>query len=153
MAEIKCLELQKWAKNPYMDLLQESLSKRKVITYSAETNSFFAYFALKEGIDLVHLHLISRGGFKKAASYNFYWFFLVNQLILLRLLGVKIFWTVHNLEPHENEYSKLNKFYSFIVARVANALIVHAESCKKEIIKLLNGFRARANYFRKTYMV
>lgn len=47
------------------------------------------------------------------------------QLAYLKLRGVRIVWTVHNLKNHENSMPKLDHWGSCMLARLADRLIVH----------------------------
>jgi glycosyltransferase involved in cell wall biosynthesis len=55
---------------------------------------------------------------------------------MLKFLKIKIVWTVHNLKNHENKYVKAELFFSGILARLADGIIVHCNTSKKEIVEL-----------------
>lgn len=52
---------------------------------------------------------------------------------LLRLLGVKLAFTAHNVLPHEN--SQVDYLFRFIVYTSANLIIVHSEHIKNKLAK------------------
>jgi beta-1,4-mannosyltransferase len=49
-------------------------------------------------------------------------------IILYKILGGKIVWTIHNRYPHPNKYLSLNKKFRKLFARIANRLHVHCKS-------------------------
>lgn len=57
-------------------------------------------------------------------------------LILLKLFGIKIVWTVHNISDHERKFKHLEPLFNNIFARLCNKLIVHCPSVKTEIEKI-----------------
>lgn len=54
----------------------------------------------------------------------------VTGLVLLKLLGVRIVWTVHNLHSHERKFISLELFFTSILARLADRIIVHCNFAK-----------------------
>lgn len=57
----------------------------------------------------------------------------IAQLIILKLSGVKIIWTVHNLKNHDNQHLRLERFFTTVVAKLCNSIIVHGESVKNDV--------------------
>lgn len=58
------------------------------------------------------------------------------ELFLLKLLGIKIIWTVHNISDHEGKFRSLElSFKKFLVA-LCDRLIVHCPSAKSEVMKV-----------------
>lgn len=60
---------------------------------------------------------------------------VVFQIVFLKLMGIKIIWTVHNLKNHENVNLILDRIYSTVVARLSNAVITHYQAAKEEVMK------------------
>ncbi|MEM1253013.1 MAG: glycosyltransferase family 4 protein [Cyanobacteria bacterium P01_H01_bin.21] len=56
-------------------------------------------------------------------------------LIVVKLKGVKIVWTAHNIRHHELEYPLIDRICTLSVAAFSNAIIVHSEAAKKELMK------------------
>lgn len=57
------------------------------------------------------------------------------DLIIIKLLGIKIVWTVHNIHHHEKEHFVLDWLTGMIVARLSSRLIVFCQTAKKEVKK------------------
>ncbi len=55
-------------------------------------------------------------------------------LVIVKLKGVKIVWTAHNIRHHELEYPLTDRICTLSVAAVSNAIITHSEAAKKELI-------------------
>jgi beta-1,4-mannosyltransferase len=87
--------------------------------------------------DVAHVHWTS------ALSTSEEWKFVLGypslglQLILLRLRGQKVIWTVHNLEQHERSSRVRDWLISLLIGHLANALIVHGESAAKAVRRRL----------------
>lgn len=90
-------------------------------------------------IRIIHLHwqhpfLLSKskiGTVVKSSMFTL-------QMLLLKLLGIKLVWTVHNITNHENVYKDIELFFSKLISKSADAIIVHCETSKCEIIKEFN---------------
>ena len=121
--------------NPYQKLLADSLVKEGVDIYFSSTFSLLSI--LNQKPDILHIHwphpfLIARSRKKtvfKSAIFT-------GKLILLKLFGIKIVWTVHNIVNHERKFSSLELFFSKILTKLCNKLIVHCPSAKEEVIKV-----------------
>lgn len=123
--------------NPYQLLLANALKEIGVDVRIDGPNTRWPIFGLlkKYGkFDILHLHWAhpylfaeGKGRFKSIVkSFTF-----VSQLFLLRLLGVKIVWTVHNVISHESLSEKMELFFNRLIAKVSNTIITHTESAKK----------------------
>lgn len=62
---------------------------------------------------------------------------LLFQLRILRRLGVRIVWTVHNLGAHERSDDEAELRVSRRIAALADALIVHCESARERVVEVL----------------
>jgi len=126
--------------NPYQELLANSLSKFGV---KVNFGNIFPIFSMLRNAkkywkpDILHIHwqhpfLLSSNKWKtilKSTSF-------ICKLILLKLLGIKIVWTVHNIVNHERRFSSIELFFSKILARLCDKLIVHCPSAKEEVMKV-----------------
>lgn len=63
--------------------------------------------------------------------------FRLGVLIVLKMLGGTLIWTVHNLEPHYSNLSRFNKFMRTLLGRFSDIILVHGE-CDIPVV---------ANYF------
>ena len=114
--------------NPYQDLLARHLSSLggKV---AMVRGSVFLPALLRWKPHILHLHwlhyfFLAQGLTKSLIKSVAF----LAQLCLARLLGVKIVWTAHNLVNHERQRETLDRFFRGVVARFADAIIVHGAS-------------------------
>lgn len=63
--------------------------------------------------------------------------YFILVLILLKLLGYKIVWTVHNILPHKSEFIN-DRFVYVILSTLSDAKIIHSDHTKYEMFK--NGY-------------
>jgi len=98
--------------------------------------------------DILHLHwthpsLVRTTSFRMAfASVR-----LVAQLITVRLLGIKLVWTVHDLYDHERRI-RLEQVINRILVRLCDQLIVHSEFGKRAVIstwRLAEHYKEKIN--------
>jgi beta-1,4-mannosyltransferase len=123
--------------NPYQNQLLENLKKLDV---KVERPGFGEYFFLATVIshwkpDIIHFHwlsplYLSSNRLKAILRSTIF----VIQLIVIKVLRIKIIWTVHNLKNHENLHLNLDNICSKIVAKSCDAIIAHSEAAKNEII-------------------
>lgn len=66
------------------------------------------------------------------------------RLVLARILGYKIIWTIHNLFPHEMNYRFLHFMARFSLAQICDAMLIHFEGARSDIKK--HFFRQRRIY-------
>lgn len=124
--------------NPYQDLLVRSLEKEgaDVIKSSYRWSIFGKCKAF--GVTAFHLHWTHpwtvRTGkiafFLKLVVWTF-------QLVMLRLTGVKVVWTVHNLKDHENSMPVRDRVFNVVNSVFASRLIAHSEQAA---IKVAHSF-------------
>lgn len=127
--------------NSYQTNLSCHLAKQGV-------NVYFDYEILRPVIkfwkpDILHVHwprpyLKTDSRFMAIIKSTYF----ICQLFLLKALGIKIVWTVHNITDHEGKFKKLNTLFYRILARSCDKLIIHCPSIKTEIKKLYKDARA-----------
>ncbi|MFN6512867.1 MAG: glycosyltransferase family 4 protein [Nostoc sp. CreGUA01] len=127
--------------NPYIKQLINNLKNVGIELVFPENSSSRTFFLptviFPEKADIVHLQWLhpffvrSKNQFVNLIKFVI----IIFELIILKLIGVKIIWTVHNIKNHENKNLILDRIYSVTVARLANAMIAHCQAAKEEIIK------------------
>jgi beta-1,4-mannosyltransferase len=55
------------------------------------------------------------------------------DLIIIKLLGIKLIWTVHNKHRHEKDQYLLDRLMGLLMARLTNKMIVYGKTARKEI--------------------
>jgi beta-1,4-mannosyltransferase len=58
------------------------------------------------------------------------------ELVLLKLSGVKIIWTVHNIADHGGKFRSLELSFNKFLAALCDRLIVHCTPAKSEVMKV-----------------
>jgi len=84
------------------------------------------------------IYVVKHNKERKIVHFQFFRIERIESLLfpLLKLLGVNLVFTAHNVLPHEN--SRVDYLIRFIVYKSAKVIIVHSEYMKN---KLENGFR------------
>ncbi|WP_341527223.1 glycosyltransferase family 4 protein [Nostoc sp. UHCC 0302] len=59
----------------------------------------------------------------------------ITQVVILKITGIKIIWTVHNLKNHENTNLFLDYICTNLIVTLSSAIITHCEAAKEEFIK------------------
>ncbi len=123
-----------WDENPYQKLLVENL----VILGIQMVDMNISISSLVKGKkpDILHLHWlhsfiacrVPNPIYSAVKLIRF-----ISILLLLKLTGVKIVWTAHNLKSHDSVYPLLDGICTFMVAKLAQAVIVHSDTAKTEV--------------------
>jgi beta-1,4-mannosyltransferase len=88
-------------------------------------------------VHIMHLHwqhpfLITKSRFGTIVKSLIF----LSQILFIKSLGIKIFWTVHNLKNHDNRHEQLEIFFSSVLARYVHAIIVHCDAAKKNVERM-----------------
>lgn len=127
---LKVLHFPHFDGNPYQELLLDGFSD-----VDAELTKGYPSDILNSLLnskpDVVHIHWISEylvhrnRGITVIKSISFLAF-----CILLRLLGVHIVWTAHNIKNHEKINPSYEVFFKSQFCRLVDKIIVHCDSAK-----------------------
>ncbi len=133
--------------NPYVRLLARGVHEAAPQIEIGHSYFLSLKWLLQQGrrYDLLHIHWVEhlfmvpqpwqrRKGFVSVSL----------ALLLARLLGIKLVYTVHNLNHHEGRYPILNHWANRLIFRVAHAVHVHDPSVAEEIRRL---YRRADNVF------
>lgn len=121
--------------NPYQRLLAGALAEAGVnVTFPGGYRRGLPLFRrIRAGrFDVLHLHWLTpyiRGA--GALAHAFYCAKLCVDLLLVRLTGVKIVWTLHNRLSHEAAHPAQERFLQRTIARLAHARVVHSPSAAR----------------------
>ncbi len=129
--------------NPYQQALADALSACKVnvsiqVPFAMKIRPFSVLRAASRlrMCDLIHLHwtdiflLASKPWWSVTKSCLF-----LLELLLLRLGGAKIVWTVHNIVNHEQYHRQIELFFNKLILRLCDRLIIHCEAARHEVIE------------------
>jgi glycosyltransferase involved in cell wall biosynthesis len=136
---MKILFIPYYPENPYQSILMTSLKQSGVEVY---VGNIYGHFSLIKSIrsqvrsDIIHLHwthpfILSSTKMKtiiKSTSF-------LLELLILRIFGIKIVWTVHNLISHESGFPAIELFANRFTCLFCNQIIVHGSSIRNEVIR------------------
>ncbi|PSN14669.1 glycosyltransferase [filamentous cyanobacterium CCT1] len=129
-----------YTSNPYQEKLLRHLVESNVNVDTTEFKTQFKKNLLKKNIQILHLNWIH--SYLKArnsvnSTYRFFTLFL--RLTIIRLSGIKIVWTVHNLKSHEDNYSPALDFLArLILTKLSKAIIVHCHVAQEKVTATFN---------------
>lgn len=124
--------------NPYQKALADSLSKEGIqISFGTKSPFFSTSMSAMNHWkpDILHLHwthpfLVASSRWDtilKSTSF-------ICELVMLKLFGIKLVWTVHNIASHEGRFRSIELFFHRLLARVCNRIIVHSLSAKTDVM-------------------
>jgi beta-1,4-mannosyltransferase len=124
--------------NHYADLIIKNLNANGAEVEDFFPSIFFLSTILREGKpDILHLHtlhyfFLGKNNFNRFIKFVIF----ISQILILKLLGVKIVWTVHEWADRfgGGKYA-IPESASLILGRVFEAIIAHCESTKNEVVK------------------
>lgn len=126
--------------NPFQHLLEQSLSRYgvEVIFARGYKRMFPVYRQIRRNtaIDILHLHWITP--YLKGKNYfivAIYSLKFICDIILTRLSGINVVWTIHNQISHDTQFPKLEIFVYRMTSKLVNAAILHGNSLKTIILK------------------
>ncbi len=124
---VRCLLLGRWAVNPYQKLLTAHLTRLGVEVVERDLEVRTLPAALRKcRPDVLHLQSIhpslTAGGWVRSLL-RVVCFLAV--LIVARLRGIRIVWTVHDLEHHDRVHPLLDRVLTRLTMRIAHARITH----------------------------
>lgn len=135
--------------NLYGALLVEALRARGVVVRELPYRHLWALPALSERPDAIHFefvdpyilpHVKSLGAIRALVKGIL---FLV-QCILLRLAGVRLCWTIHDIGTHEGRLWRTEWVFTTLFARLAHGFLTHTAFAKDRAIAVFHlGGKAR----------
>ncbi|OKH11498.1 glycosyltransferase [[Limnothrix rosea] IAM M-220] len=127
--------------NPYQNLLSEALEKDGLKVTFCE--GYYRIFPIwrqinkqKKICDVLHLHWLNP--YLKGENWFVKFVYCIKFLIdicLVKLLGVKIVWTIHNLAAHNTKFPRLEKVVKQCFLWLNDQTIVHSEAAKVLVLQ------------------
>lgn len=118
--------------NPYLDQLYGSMAASAIQVRRIRPRYAVPALLLGRGPRILHLHffdeLTQRPSKRQTAVRSLLFLAL---LALLRLRGVRLIWTAHNLEPHELYHPRWGFLVYRLVARWSAAIIAHSQAARE----------------------
>ncbi|CAD5933417.1 Low-salt glycan biosynthesis hexosyltransferase Agl9 [Planktothrix tepida] len=131
--------------NPYQSLLTEGLAQEKI--HVEFSHYYLNYFPILRGalkhnfrsVNIVHLHWLEFyiKAPKKFPKLLVCLKFLLD-IILVRMLGLKIVWTVHNQFSHDDSFPELERWTRGILSWLVDGIIFHSYSSLKLVDRVCN---------------
>jgi beta-1,4-mannosyltransferase len=125
------------AVNPYQKALAKSLKShgqhtdfKARLDWETVLENLFG----RDSIDLLHIHWTHpfvltpslRRSLKKGIGF-------LAKLGFLKLRGISLVWTVHNLIKHDAEFVRTELFFNRLIAHLVNHMIAHSQYAKQQI--------------------
>ena len=126
--------------NPYQQQLINNLVDLGMQIEGGNVSNYLIPTFMKQGKpDILHLHwlhpLFIRNNLAKSL---FRLTVLIVELNILKIIGIKIVWTAHNIKNHDSLYLQLDQICTKFIARISHRIIAHSQTAKEEITKQLN---------------
>jgi beta-1,4-mannosyltransferase len=121
-----------YADNPYWQILKNGLEQAGVEFCQTNDQLYLQWRWLVQNrscVDVLHFHHLRHNYAvnDQRASYQSFLKFAA-KLTLARLLGYRVVWTMHNLQPHERlKPERVFHLTNWVLAQLANTVIVHCE--------------------------
>jgi glycosyltransferase involved in cell wall biosynthesis len=128
--------------NPYQQLLARTLADVDVdVVFPAGYRRGLPIFrAVRDNapVDLLHLHWTEVYTQNLSLlKYVIYWSKLLLDLWLTRRSGTPVIWTLHNLQPHECRWPRLEIFFRRRLARSVSQVLVHGAQSRTDAVNVL----------------
>jgi len=154
MSKMKVLSLPDWSRggNPYQRELAAALQKRGVTVIMGNGTDrlpILGAIRVHGKPNVLHLHwthpfMLGKNRSKSIMrSIRF-----LAELFMVKILGIKVIWTVHNLLEHERRDPQVELFFNRLLVRLYDHLIVHCSFARKAVIEnyhLPNRFMKKIN--------
>ena len=118
----------------YADFLEDPQSKIQIESLSvfAHPKIFFSYILNRKIV--LHYHWFEAQDVKSFAGI----FWKLLWIILYKIIGGKVVWTLHNKYPHTENYKSFNMFIRKVMAKLADKLHAHCNEAVKIMMSVLN---------------
>ncbi len=125
-----------WRENPYLGLLEAGLRQLGVATADDPNDGLSWRWLLQNRgvVDILHLHWVQYH-YDRDSALRSAWalFIFAAKLALARMLGYRLVWTLHNLEPHEQRHPQIDQACWRIMALLVQRVIVHCEETGRQL--------------------
>jgi beta-1,4-mannosyltransferase len=120
-----------WLDNPYHAELEKALSSLGIHVLHPQSLKSLCRDcnAGVENVDVIHLHALPRFSWSPISFARYVLFYL--RLSRLQKTGVRLVWTVHNLQDHEARQGWIENFVGRAASRRVDGMIVHGNTAKQ----------------------
>lgn len=122
-----------WPGNPYHSDLARSLRDNHVFVDDEDCLKTIMYNIHRFGKmpEIVHVHAIPRFSLSLMPAMRFFFFWI--RLIRLRVYGVRLVWTIHDITHHESVYPWFEQIFCRAFFNYSDSVIVHSEAALKSL--------------------
>lgn len=115
--------------NHYLKLFYQELEKYEFEVYDQLGFSMQDLIKQYGRINVLHFHFYPVPEENVFIGYLKTFYFSA-KLALIKLMGIKIVWTAHNLLPHDIKYHRLQYIRRWVLVHMSDVIIVHFERAK-----------------------
>jgi beta-1,4-mannosyltransferase len=138
-SNLKIVFLSDWLSNPYKELLIQQLENQGASAYEYYWSTIFIQKALANGVpNVLHFHTIHPFLIGKSTfSRNIKLYLFIAQLVLLKLLGTKTVWTVHEWNNKlGDENANVTAEQAAKLGFIFHAIITHCQTTQQDIVRI-----------------
>jgi beta-1,4-mannosyltransferase len=131
---LTCVFVPYWRANPYQDELAKALESQGIVvdkTCSLK-RAFNRTLLGGNRPDIIHVHWLPPFAWGLVPVLRL--IFFVGRLCVLRVSGVILVLTVHNLRPHESRSPRGDWLVCRTVIALTQAVIVHSKTARREVV-------------------
>ena len=119
--------------NPYQTLFYDALAQHHFILEPTGKETTPARM-LTLNTDIFHVHWTSALNTSTLACF-FDLLSFTSVLLICKIRGIQIWWTAHNLLPHDSQHENYQFIKRFILVQFADLILVHHQNAKIELKK------------------
>ena len=134
---LKCVFVPYDSGNPYQDELAMGLEAENIdVVKEKNLASLFKCLFIPRNLpDILHLHWLPMVGLRPLNFIRSLLF--IFRLLILKMCGLKLIWTAHNLIPHETRHPKADKIFRSIIGKIVHKVIAHGETAREQLVSKL----------------
>jgi beta-1,4-mannosyltransferase len=120
--------------NAYQRLLMDAQRQLGMVTINGGGGgNFFRTALTRWKADVLHFHWLHPYLIRPSAAGTLLRSLrLMVELLLLKLSGQRIIWTVHNLKNHDNRHAGMERWFTKLFVRMTSAVIAHSPHAGSE---------------------
>ena len=123
--------------NQYLELIYQDFSSKGIKTIRLIQDDYWAVIVkkLKGERSIIHYHWFqySSRKFSRTVVLTLFW------LLIFKMLGGRLIWTVHNRRPHIRRYTRLNRLLRIIFEKLSYRNHVHCYCAVEEVSAILKA--------------
>ncbi len=142
---MKVVHLPCYQENPYQSLLFKALQLRgiKAIDGGGGGN-FLRSILFRWKPDVVHFHWLHPYVLRPSALMSWLRTFrFLAEVLLIRITGRRIVWTLHNISNHEGRYPHIERFAGHWLGKIAHRIICHSHFAADQAVDGLGIVRSK----------